>query len=1524
MKMPFSIKRFTIHRSSSLPTHGGSKKEKGGPAGGEGGSKKGGPTNDNNKKPSSRPRGLPTSQSVDTADLRRYNNHQEVQAAEDRVPPLPPHDRTRQFDYDPRKFAAPEERGPRWRSAGKDRGPRLPGDIGTRVMVRRNGVRFQDSDWNTEESQSTSSSSGGGTTRDFMDEPRTPARDGRWGNGRRGGRSAGSSRGPGEWSEEGANGGPRHSGKRSQGRRHHQPQEPALVHDTRPPPEMENAMPGRHLLYTPPMGPYDEDPGIMSEVETSATGYRTIRAPKAPRIASFPPPVGRGGKPPPHLPDRHLMGPVSPQLRHENLTLGLVFLQYRSETKRALLPNEITTLDTVKALFVRSFPKQLTMEYLDSPHIRIYIHDPAKDMFYELEDLGDIRDRSVLRIYEQEPNGEVYSTWEGELSYFSEPEFDSEYQNQHIHRAKGAAGYYGAAGLSAYCPLATQTLPPGPYSPPDRTKPPIAYAQTLPWGAHLTYAPAGPPSPERRPKEILIPPGVMQPPPKPQRSFQQGGTLPIGKGIRCTPPPPTGPPPSIPSPRSGMPRPMETRVPPYPRYGPERRHEPQGGYRPPPERPFSAGAQPIYTVSPERHYEPTYRKSFDGGGYLSSPERRYEPARAFAAAAAAAAPISPYEEPYYSGTERIYGTRSGSVTPVVDEEARLRVEHMERQLASLTGLVQKALSTPLRPPSQSQQIPTRDITKERGQGEGYSEARSSKSSSCTSLADENSEPQLEHHSSKYSFKEEKSVSFSDETTTVSSPVHQKQHSPQHAAERPVKPAIKSSLSLRSQHSSDVDSVPTQLHPPVVKVTSADRETRSKPPPPPKPSSLSERHSSSPPTRGKFRVSVEMYSQLRHLRRQTKDLRLEVRNLRRIAQSQAITAKETVRETCLKIKTMLAAAQMGEEHVCAERLKVSREEELYRQDVNHLERDLLELESQVEELRGSVINRKCRVNLGDVEGMALVLSRASKAVAELKARFPALQESLKTIMAVEMEVVVREEKFLKDEPERLENALKRCKKLTGTLVTLKRLASVQEQRHTVGHHLPEKSHSADGPHSDGEMHSAKSSRQGWKRSSNFKEKIDMWRGYSTLGWADQPRGRVMSSLPLQSQSLDGGTHTVIHVPPDGHTKQQTALDALLSELQTFNLPAEQKTQRDNIPGLLGPQRRLPSYPSADSPVRSPIHGMPQARSPTNLDPGAKTLLVTPTANRLSPTPQQPERKPSPTQLTVKTIAEVLTKKVPPPPPPRTTSRSPVTSPTEAATVSKSAPLRSALATRNPPPQRSSSVPTPRGSTHPTLRQTASTRASSRDRYDPPSVSIKEPLAPLSSSSKESIVRTSALNDEPPPREQLSSNSSSSESVNSQEGLQMALQAAKAEKDKVIQLLKNELRDEVFAASQGKKSGQGPKNRQELLEARHQELLKKQKQLQEQYTRLQQIQRNQVFSRLGGKTGDLKKTGSESNILSKAGLLSLTTASGSMQHLAVTGSISNPITGSKSSPSSSPNPSKGGAHSPASKIYETDIL
>ncbi|CAB3258998.1 unnamed protein product [Arctia plantaginis] len=189
--------------------------------------------------------------------------------------------------------------------------------------------------------------------------------------------------------------------------------------------------PGNNLLF-------EEDPGIMSEVETASTGFR------------------RGGK------QRSSLPVVRTPSKTLERPLGLVFLQYRNETKRALLPNEITSIDTVKALFVRSFPKQLTMQYMDSPMVKIYIHDSSKDMFYELEDdrahLRDIRDRSVLRLFEATdigggsfpgavgvgsltmPSGAAScsgpSSWDQDQSYFSEPEIDSEYHHQHVHKTK--------------------------------------------------------------------------------------------------------------------------------------------------------------------------------------------------------------------------------------------------------------------------------------------------------------------------------------------------------------------------------------------------------------------------------------------------------------------------------------------------------------------------------------------------------------------------------------------------------------------------------------------------------------------------------------------------------------------------------------------------------------------------------------------------------------------------------------------------------------------------------------------------------------------------------------------------------------------------------------------------------------------------------------------------------------------------------------------------------------------------------
>ncbi len=67
---------------------------------------------------------------------------------------------------------------------------------------------------------------------------------------------------------------------------------------------------------------------------------------------------------------------------------GLCYLMFGAETKRSLLPSQVTGIDTVKALFVRSFTDKLTMNYMDDEQlVKIYIKDQLKDLFYQLDDM---------------------------------------------------------------------------------------------------------------------------------------------------------------------------------------------------------------------------------------------------------------------------------------------------------------------------------------------------------------------------------------------------------------------------------------------------------------------------------------------------------------------------------------------------------------------------------------------------------------------------------------------------------------------------------------------------------------------------------------------------------------------------------------------------------------------------------------------------------------------------------------------------------------------------------------------------------------------------------------------------------------------------------------------------------------------------------------------------------------------------------------------------------------------------------
>ncbi|KAJ8365996.1 hypothetical protein SKAU_G00148270 [Synaphobranchus kaupii] len=87
---------------------------------------------------------------------------------------------------------------------------------------------------------------------------------------------------------------------------------------------------------------------------------------------------------------------------------GVLFLQFGDETRRVHITHELSSLDTLHALIVHMFPQKLTMGMLKSPNTAILIKDEARNVFYELEDVRDIQDRSIIKIYRKEP---IYASY---------------------------------------------------------------------------------------------------------------------------------------------------------------------------------------------------------------------------------------------------------------------------------------------------------------------------------------------------------------------------------------------------------------------------------------------------------------------------------------------------------------------------------------------------------------------------------------------------------------------------------------------------------------------------------------------------------------------------------------------------------------------------------------------------------------------------------------------------------------------------------------------------------------------------------------------------------------------------------------------------------------------------------------------------------------------------------------------------------------------------------------------------------
>ncbi|KAM9672392.1 sickle tail protein homolog isoform 2-T2 [Trichechus inunguis] len=167
-----------------------------------------------------------------------------------------------------------------------------------------------------------------------------------------------------------------------------------------------------------------------------------------------------------------------PVVRSTNQTkersLGVLYLQYGDETKQLRMPNEITSADTIRALFVSAFPQQLTMKMLESPSVAIYIKDESRNVYYELNDVRNIQDRSLLKVYNKDPAhafNHIPKTVNGDMR-----------MQREVIYARGDGSGASRPGSTAHLPHAIPNSPPStpmPHSmPPSPSR--IPYGGTRP------------------------------------------------------------------------------------------------------------------------------------------------------------------------------------------------------------------------------------------------------------------------------------------------------------------------------------------------------------------------------------------------------------------------------------------------------------------------------------------------------------------------------------------------------------------------------------------------------------------------------------------------------------------------------------------------------------------------------------------------------------------------------------------------------------------------------------------------------------------------------------------------------------------------------------------------------------------------------------------------------------------------------------------------------------------------------------
>ncbi|MCJ8739078.1 hypothetical protein PDJAM_G00042990 [Pangasius djambal] len=681
---------------------------------------------------------------------------------------------------------------------------------------------------------------------------------------------------------------------------------------------------------------------------------------------------------------------------------GVLFLQFGDETRRVHITHELSSMETLHALIVHMFPQKLTASMLKSPNTAILIKDEARNVFYELEDVRDIQDRSIIKIYRKEPvygsytaaahlaNGDlrremVYASRESSptrrlntlpssgsspssasparsrLSYSGgrPPSFSGSQHGHHGHHGSPAHGPAGGMTASPSAILERRDVKPDEEVAAKNAllKNESLYADPyslVPDGHRLSIASMGEPLGMPGPAGLYRRGSV--------RSLSTYSAVALQGDL------------DDPLYKPGAPLYPET----YSALGTGFRLSSSSS----PQKMSDSYSGTLSRGSPVRQ---SFRKDSSSSVFVDSPKSR----------------PSSSSEPLGGETGRVI-SNFGNET-----DTRDRMEAMEKQIASLTGLVQSVLT----------RAPDSDSTeKTESTSDGSATGTLTPSAPLALMPPPPASPH---------------------TSTVSK-LQMQLHL--HELKQNATDLRKQLAQLRKMQLQNQESVRS-----LVKRTEAELSVRV---------CDALRKQEDPLQRQRLLVEEErlkylneeelIIQQLHDLEKSVEEIQKESSvnhrhiTVQELEEKSTLQNQESVRSLVKRTEAELSvrvcdALRKQEDPLQRQRLLVEEERLKYLNEEELIIQQLHDLEKSVEEIqKESSVNHR-HITVQELEEKSTVLRRLGETLTELKNQFPGLQSKMRVVLRVEVEAV----KFLKEEPHRLDALLRRCKTITDTLTILKR-------------------------------------------------------------------------------------------------------------------------------------------------------------------------------------------------------------------------------------------------------------------------------------------------------------------------------------------------------------------------------------------------------------------------------------------------------------------------------------------------------